>query len=79
MKSNKITISILTAPGGDWKGLYVNGKLITEGHEVSAKDVIEAINSFCPNIKFSEHEVDEETFDEQWGMALPENFDGFPS
>ena len=79
MKSNKITISILTAPGGDWKGLYINGELIKEDHDISAADVIENIKVLCPNIKFSEHEVDDATFEEQWGQAFPERFDGFSS
>lgn len=33
--------TIVRSDEGDWEGLYVDGVLVTEGHEVTATDVID--------------------------------------
>ena len=34
---------------GDWEALYMDGKLITEGHSLRAYDVLDAIANVFPN------------------------------
>lgn len=34
---------------GDWEALYMNGKLIAEGHSLTADDVLDAIANVLPN------------------------------
>lgn len=31
--------------GDDWKGLYINGQLKLQNHDLDVRDVLEAINS----------------------------------
>lgn len=33
-------IKLLRAGGGDWVGIYVDGKLVKEGHSIQEEDVI---------------------------------------
>jgi hypothetical protein len=33
-------IRFLRSGGGDWVGLYVDGKLITEGHSISEEEMV---------------------------------------
>lgn len=37
-------IKIVFHPSGDWEGLYIDGKLMDEGHSISVEDFIEAFN-----------------------------------
>jgi hypothetical protein len=38
---------IVLVSGDDWKSLYVDGKLKVEGHYISAKRIIEALDIEC--------------------------------
>ena len=42
-KFMKKKITLVDCPGGDWEGLYVNGKLIMENHRLELDDVLDAI------------------------------------
>ena len=39
------TVTLVSNASGDWEALYVDGKLITEGHSVTARDVAEALGA----------------------------------
>lgn len=40
---------------GDWEALYMDGKLIAEGHSLRANDVLDAISSVFQNeVKYIE-------------------------
>lgn len=38
-------IDIVGHPSGDWKALYINGKLMNEEHTITADDIVEALKS----------------------------------
>lgn len=48
--------TFVTTECGDWQALYVNGKLVTEGHSISVRDVLDAIADILPN-KVEKYEV----------------------
>lgn len=37
-------MELIIVDGDDWKGLYVNGKLYTDGHNIRPEYIINAIN-----------------------------------
>lgn len=45
----KTDFTFVTSESGDWKALYINDKLAVEGHEVTAKDVLDCIADILPN------------------------------
>lgn len=45
----KTDFTFVTSESGDWKALYINDKLVVEGHEVTAKDVLDCIADILPN------------------------------
>lgn len=50
----------------DWEGLYVNGKLVTQGHEVTRREMMHLLN-----LDYQELEVDAEFLAEE--LELPDN------
>ena len=36
----------VTGEEGDWEGLYLEGKLVKEGHELTKYDVLDALKTF---------------------------------
>jgi hypothetical protein len=54
--------------GDDWEGLYIDGKLETEGHSLSPSDIFKVLD-----IRVTNHDLDDEWICEQG--SLPENFD----
>lgn len=63
-----MTDFVLVSPeSGDWEAWYMDGKLIAEGHEVRASDLLDAIsNVFKNSYKFAE--IDDDTAE----MGFPE-------
>lgn len=51
---------------GDWEGLYIDGKLVDEGHTLSTNRVLRALK-----IEFSSLEIDMEKLDND----LPEDLE----
>lgn len=52
-------MKIALVDGDDWKGLYIDGKLVMENHQLSVYDILDAIS-----IKYKYVPVDED-----WLMA----------
>ncbi len=44
---SKQEIAIVSDAGGDWEGLYVNGRLMTEGHSLSVHEVLGVLGIEC--------------------------------
>ena len=64
---NKLTI--VTVPEGDWEGLYVNGKLYDEAHEIVLSELAEYKDIFpIESIDVMEYE----TFDVDEDCNLPQ-------
>jgi hypothetical protein len=59
-------INVVSSVSGDWYGLYINGKLVHEGHSISYKDVFEALN-----LKYEYEELD---FENRLPETYQENF-----
>jgi len=55
----------------DWSGLYYNGELISQGHEIRWIDVIERIFKVKIGVKF----IDSEEFEEMFGSSCPQTLD----
>ena len=50
-----VNFIIATSEYGDWQGLYINGKLVAEGHEIRAIDVLDCIADILPNkVKYTD-------------------------
>ena len=43
MSKKKLSIALVTCDDGDWEGLFIDGKLITEGHSVPSTDVLDKL------------------------------------
>lgn len=56
----------------DWEGLYINGTLRIERHNLCAQDVIEAFVEALYGVDYSGHEIEDE-YMESLGY-LPTNF-----
>lgn len=52
MVINDARVCIVGNPGGDWEGLYLNGKLMGEGHSISINNVLDNLL----NMKLVSHE-----------------------
>ena len=51
---------VLVCPeSGDWEALYMDGKLIAEGHSIRVMDVLDAISDVLPN-KFTYESISDE-------------------
>lgn len=60
-------ITVVGCPDGDWEGLYVDGRLVFEGHSIQWRQMLEALD------------VDYNSFDcdQQWlfDNGLPKELD----
>lgn len=56
----------------DWVALYMNGKLIAEGHSLNEVDVLDAISDVFPN-EFQYITIADEVAE----RGMPENFSEF--
>jgi hypothetical protein len=45
----KTNFTFVNSEYGDWQGLYINGKLAAEGHNISARDVLDCIADILPH------------------------------
>ena len=63
-----IKFTLVTAECGDWEALYINDKLVSEGHRVSARDALKAIGNIIPS-KVERYDVPDEIAE----MEMPEN------
>jgi hypothetical protein len=63
-----IKFTLVTAECGDWEALYIDGQLAAEGHRVSAKDALKAINKIIPSV-IERYDVPDEIAE----MEMPEN------
>lgn len=54
---------------GDWEALYMDGKLIAEGHSLNVRSVLDAIADVLPN-KFSYKEVSDDLAEEGFSENL---------
>jgi len=42
----EVVLTIVGCERGDWYGIYVNGKLFTEGHDLTQSDFCELISKY---------------------------------
>ena len=63
-------IVMISPKSGDWESLYLNGKLIAEGHSLNARDIFDAIADVFPNT-YRYKEISDERAEE----GLPEYLD----
>jgi hypothetical protein len=50
-----VKITVVGHPGGDWEGLFVDGKLLCEGHRLEWWQVLDALK-----VEYATLEADEE-------------------
>lgn len=68
--------------GEDWEGLYINGKLKVEAHEILAEEALEIVFDFIDEGKtledshFMRVDVDQNWLEEQ--DSLPNNYMDIP-
>lgn len=62
-KKTKITVA---SNYEDWMGLYINGELVVEGHEVTIKDLCYALGHDYESIEF-----DSKWLQNEMGLGLP--------
>lgn len=48
LKDTSLKIQLVSSEEGDWHGLYINGVLAYEGHDIPVHRVISGINQFLP-------------------------------
>ncbi len=58
---------------GDWEALYMDGKLIAEGHSLRAYDVLDAIANVFPN-RYVYKEIPDERAEEGFSDSLSDMF-----
>ena len=64
--TNEQGVKVLKAKAGDWVGLYVDGRLINEGHSLSVDQVLSAVGV--------SYEAVEADFEMAFGGKCPEDF-----
>jgi len=63
-------IKIVFLNTDDWSGIYVDGELKSEGHSMTAYDMLEILK-----IKHESIYVGDEKFEELFGSSCPDTFD----
>ena len=48
----KVPVTIVTVEAGDWKGLYVGGRLVDEGHSITVRQFVEALQESGIDLPF---------------------------
>ena len=75
-------IDVKYVVGEDWEGIYVQDKLLDEGHKIRFDDGFEAICEYINNvegvseIKFSTYNIDQDWLEDEGN--LPEFFENIP-
>lgn len=70
MKGEYMTTFTLVCPeSGDWEALYMDGKLVADGHSLRVRDVLDAISSVLPN-KFIYKEISDERAEKGFSSDL---------
>ena len=64
--------TFVTTESGDWTAMYMDGRLMAEGHTLDAHDVLDAISDMFPN-NVSYAEISDETAEDLGNM--PQNLD----
>ena len=59
LKSKSLKIELVSSECGDWHGLYVNGTLIHEGHDIPIYKVLFGINQFL-HLDYTETSISQE-------------------
>ena len=61
----------VTGEEGDWEGLYVKGKLVKEGHELTKYDVLDALKeyNFDLGFEYGEYTINQEYLDD-YGLSI---------
>lgn len=54
---------------GDWEAWYLNGKLIAEGHKVTARDLLDALADILPN-EIKSYEISDELAEQGFPKKL---------
>ena len=69
----KKKIGLFHAGGGDWDGLYIDGKLIMEGHELAPEEIFRQLANYFSldfvNVWSCDDELD------RYGNHCPETWD----
>lgn len=68
----EVKTEIMIALGDDWSGLYKNGWLVTEGHSITADDIMHSLGSLH-DIVYNRFEVDMNWLD--GAGSFPNNLD----
>lgn len=68
-------INVRLIRGDDWCGLYINGKNVYEGHNISIEDFVNIMESKHPKRTIDNIDYQETYCDFDW----LEEFGGFPS
>ena len=69
--------------GEDWEGIYIQDKLIEEGHRIRFRDGFEAFCEYFNNveganaIEFSTYDIDQDWLEDEG--SLPEYFESIPA
>lgn len=66
----KIAINTLQSGDGDWIGLYINGVLVDEGHELSPAEIFKAISKYF-DFSFEDFYDEKESYLERFGGRCP--------
>jgi len=61
-------VAYITDASGDWEGIYIDGKLVEEGHSLDPRTVLEAAD-----VPFTHRETDLKELG-----SLPENLEDVP-
>lgn len=48
LRNKAFKVELVSSESGDWHGLYVNGSLIHEGHEIPVHKVVYGFHHFMP-------------------------------
>lgn len=62
-------IDMLRPVSGDWSALYLNGKLVAEGHNLPPDAVFDAISNVFPN-KYHYNEISDEKAEDGFPQNL---------
>lgn len=58
-----MNIQFVTSTDGDWEGMYIDGKLVAEGHSVSPYEIFAQLLKHIPGLTYSSQEKNEEWFE----------------
>ncbi len=71
-KTQPVSTKIVHVSWGDWEGIYVDDKLVAEGHSLDARQTLEAVGLMYL------HMERDECGEIEGCSSLPENFKDLP-